>query len=137
MDMVDNMGQEMTDRYTANDIGVEAFVVLELIEALSCKNVRIDTLQVTKPNVNARRVRDGKLPLYETKILTVDVSPKKLGKARGPLEEARTPPREHLRRGHIQTYHTREGPSNLWKQSLTVAVGNEGAIKKSYKIKKV
>ena len=137
MDMVDNMGQEMTDRYTANDIGVEAFCVLELIEALNCRNVRISTLQSVKPNVNARRVRDGKLPLYETKILTVDVSPRKPGAPRGPLEESRASPGEHLRCGHSQRYITKDGPIWLWKQDIVVAIGNPRVIKKSYKIKKV
>ena len=136
MEMVDRMGQEMTDRYIANDIGSEAFVVLELIEALNCRNVRVSTLQSARPNVNARRVRDGKLPLYETKILTVDVSPRKIGRERGPLDEARASPGEHLRCGHSQRYITKEGPVWIWKQDTVVSVGNPRVIKKSYKIKK-
>ena len=136
IEMHDRLGREMTDRYVANDIGVESFVVLELIEALSCSNVKIGTIQSVKPNINARRIRDGKLPLYETKILTVNVSPKSYKEARGSLEGDRASPGEHLRRGHIQTYHTRQGPVNLWKQSITVAAGSPRAIKKSYKVKK-
>jgi len=136
-DTVARMGKEMTDRYIANDIGAEAFIVLELIEALSCRNVRLDTLQSVKPGVNERRVRDGKLPLYETKILTVDIATKEPGKTRTTDgADIRTLPREHLRRGHIQSYMTREGPVNRWKQSITVAVGNPGAIKKTYKLEK-
>ena len=135
-EMVDRMGQEMTDRYIANDIGAEAIVVLELIEALNCRNVKVSTLQSVKPAVNARRVRDGKLPLYETKILTVDVSDRKPGKPRGPLEEARASPGEHLRRGHTQSYNTREGKVWLWKQDIVASVGNPRAIKKIYKVKR-
>ena len=134
-EMMDRMGSEMTDRYIANEIGAEAFVVLELIEALSCRNVRISTLQSNKPAVNARRVRDGKLPLYETKILTVDISSRK-EKERGPLENARASPGEHLRCGHIQSYHTREGIVNLWKQPITVSAGNPRKVDKIYKIKR-
>jgi hypothetical protein len=74
--------------------------------------------------------------LYETKILTVNVSPRSHKEVRGPLEEARASPGEHLRRGHIQSYNTREGKVNLWKQSITVAAGSPRAIKKSYKLKK-
>ena len=136
MEMMDNMGMEMTDRHIANDIGVESGVILELIEALSCSNVKIGTLQAAKPNVNARRIRDGKLPLYETKILTVNVSPKSHKEARGSLDGERASPGEHLRRGHIQSYNTRSGRVNLWKQSITVAAGSPRAIKKSYKVKK-
>ena len=133
--LVTQQGPEMALRHIGNDMGPEAGTVLELIEALTCRNIRIDTLQAIKPTVNARRVRDGKLPLYETKILTVDISPNRPGKPRGPLDEARILPREHLRRGHIQMYHAKDGPVNLWKQSQMVAVGNPGLIKKSYKIK--
>jgi len=135
-EMVEMQGKDLTDRYIANDIGVESGVVLELIEALSCRNVKVGTLQYVKPNVNARRIRDGKLPLYETKVLTVDISARKLGEPRGPLTDARHSPGEHLRRGHIQSYNTKEGKVNLWKQAITVSAGNPRAIKKSYKLKK-
>jgi hypothetical protein len=130
MEMVDRMGSEMMDRYIANDIGAEAFCVLELIEALTCSNVNISTIQIPKPGVNERRLRDGKIPLYDTKILTLTApnTTKQRGETLGGTHAS---PRTHLRRGHIRVV-----PSgfSVWVQAHSV--GREGGIKKSYKIKK-
>ena len=130
MDMVDRMGQEMTDRYMANDIGVEAFVVLELVEALTCSNVGIGTIQSVKPGVNARRVRDGKLPLYETKILTI-TAPNTTKQLWTPLGGTHASPQLHLRRGHIRMI---PAGRPVWVQAHSV--GTKGGVKKTYKIKK-
>lgn len=109
-----------------------ARAVLELVEALTCSNVRVETVQSVLPAVNVRRVRDGKLPLYETKVLTIDIGEAKQsgsGAERGGMHAS---PRQHLRRGHIREL---ANGKRIWIQAMTV--GGKGFIRKGYRIRAI
>ncbi len=110
---------------------VNLYPVMALCEALTCMNVRATTVQHTNPQVNARRERNGKLPLLETKILTVDIGPD-----HGDTRTGRTAPSErHGPRAHLRRGHIRRLPSgNIWINSMIVAARNGGWIEKGYDI---
>lgn len=103
--------------------------VLELCEALSCSNISHEPIEEINPAVNARRVRDGKLPFYETRILVVDTkNPSSTVEKQTGTHQS---PRQHLRRGHIR----RLPSANIWVNSCVVGSSKNGVINKDYFIK--
>jgi hypothetical protein len=101
--------------------------VLEFIEALSCSNVSYRPTTKIDEQVNARRIRDGKVPLYETHTLFIE-TPNKTTKGDS-LGGHHRSPRQHLRRGHI-----RRLPSGrkVWVNSAVIGRSENGVIKKDY-----
>lgn len=105
--------------------------VLELLEALTCKNVHTEPLERIDQSKNDRRIKDGKLPLYETKILTVDTSYGKDSKHTGMTHDDRASVRQHLRRGHIRRHPT---AGNIWVNACVVGHSELGIIEKQYAV---
>lgn len=103
--------------------------VLELIEALSCSNVTHEPIEKINPAVNARRIRDGKLPLYETRCLVINAG-KSVGVGNG-IGGTHGSPRQHLRRGHIRRHPT---AGNIWVNSCVVGSSELGVIEKQYAV---
>ena len=125
---IESIGLEKLTQYAAHDISGECRAVLELCEALSCTNVTHEPIEKINPAVNARRVRDGKLPMYETRCLVINAGIKpSSGKNHGGTHAS---PRQHLRRGHIRRLHT----GNVWVNSCVVGSKDDGVIEKSYKV---
>ena len=100
--------------------------VLELVEALSCNNVAAEVVERIDPAVNARRRRQGKLPLYEVRRLVVKVGD--VAHAIGAPVGDRNGPREHLRRGHIRRL---PDGRRTWVQCCVVGSRALGVIRKS------
>lgn len=105
-------------------------IVLELCEALSCTNVTHEPIEKINPSVNARRVRDGKLPLYETHRLIINAG--KTSGSHGVSGSSHASPRQHLRRGHIR----RLPSGNIWVNSCVVGSAELGVVKKEYAIRR-
>lgn len=104
--------------------------VLELVEALSCNNVASEIAERVDPAVNARRRRNGKLPLYETRVLVVKVGD--VAHAIGsPLGGDRSGPREHLRRGHVRRL---PDGRRTWIQACVVGSRALGVVRKTYAV---
>lgn len=101
--------------------------LLELLEALSCTNVEITTHQPASPK-NAQRIKSHKLPIYETKVLTIKAS-KSQSSSTG-NNGTHASPRQHLRRGHIRRLET----GNIWVNSCVVGSKENGVIDKQYKV---
>jgi hypothetical protein len=132
VELMEKVGdEELGWRHLADGVMDEVRVTIELCEALTCSNVRTATLQEASP-ANARRVRDGKLPILETRVLTIDVPVAKGAGARAGAMGDRASPREHLRRGHI-----RELPDGrrIWVSPAVIGAGNQGRINKSYRLR--
>ena len=108
-----------------------ATCVMELVEALTCKNISTEPLERIDQSKNARRIKDGKLPLYETKILTVDISYSKDSKYNGITHNDRASVRQHLRRGHIRRHPT---AGNIWVNACVVGHSELGVIDKQYAV---
>lgn len=111
------------------DMGNAVIAVMELVEALSCKNVE-QTVYQEVSKTNAQRIKSGKLPIYETKILTIKASEPKLSK-QGISTGTHASPRQHLRRGHIRRLET----SNIWVNACVVGNKENGIINKSYNVR--
>ena len=104
--------------------------VLEFLEALTCKNVKQSIHQEARKN-NDKWVRLGKLPMYETKVLTIDTTEKEYIGSSGGSGRSHASPRQHLRRGHIRKLES----GNIWVNSCVVGSAENGRLDKSYKVK--
>lgn len=100
----------------------------EFIEAMSCTNVEPSTHESASPK-NEKRIKQGKLPIYETKILTIKPrhQPESIGSG---IKGTHSSPRQHLRRGHIR----RLPSGNIWVNSCVVGNKENGIISKSYAV---
>lgn len=127
--MMKELDSEIIDMITALST-IDMSVVLELMEALICRNVYIETLEKGEhKKKNERRIKQGKIPLYETKILVVNPAYKEIDKT--DLGGTHASPRQHLRRGHIRRYAT----YSVWINNTVVGKAENGIITKSYDVK--
>lgn len=105
------------------DMMDECNAVMALIEALSCKNVGIESLPQRKMNKGA--MKRGALPFSSYHVLTVTNQSKHV---KGYGDAHHRSPREHLRRGHIRRLTT----GNTWVNSTVVNAGIGSKIIKTY-----
>lgn len=119
------------------DIEAELRSALEFMEAVVCANVVEKVHETGAPAaVNMRRSRDKKLPIYETKTLTIDpawLESHYKERVSGGASD-RASPRQHLRRGHIRRIDrgTRfERP--IWIPPMIVGDIERGRIDKDYR----
>ncbi|MFP4891203.1 hypothetical protein [Paraburkholderia sp. EG304] len=114
-------------------LGPAGYALLTFCEALTCRNVSIGTLREAAPQqVNSRRERNGKLPLYEIKTLMIEVpTGEGIEVERKGTSGERSGPRAHLRRGHVR----RLASGNIWINSMIVGAKNGGWIEKGYNVK--
>jgi len=125
---IEEEGREVFLMSRVKDIQTEVYTILEMCEALSCKNITTENHQDPSPK-NARRIAKGKLPIYETKILVVSVAKPQTNVGAG---AGHSSPRQHLRRGHIR----RLPIGNIWVNSCVVGDAKKGIIGKSYAVRK-
>ncbi len=118
------------NRGEIHGITIDTKALLELLEALSCRNVTTANYQDASP-VNEKRIKVGKMPFYETKMLVVDTRSCTIGK-HGNGCGTHQSPRQHLRRGHIR----RLTSGNFWVNSCVVGSGDKGHIEKRYMVMK-
>jgi hypothetical protein len=111
------------------DTGHEVTAILELCEALSCSNVRAE-LVPAPPRLNAKRIKNGRMPLPDYHVLTVCAHKPNGGTAT--VLGDRSGPRQHLRRGHIRVYQT---GLRLWIQPTVVGSAANGMLNKTYRVK--
>ena len=113
----------------AHGITNDAKALLEFLEALTCRNVSMSNYQDAFKD-NDKRIKEGKLPFYETKMLVIDTQYTAGSKTVNGGSHAS--PRQHLRRGHIRRHAT---AGNIWIQSSVVGDPTKGSISKSYQVK--
>jgi len=117
------------DSYCMDVLEISLHLLLYMAEILECKNVGIKTISPSRA-ANAKRLKKGKLPLYEYKILTINDgvfvpgSRKRAGKGK--------PVRLHLRRGHIRHHPT---AGKVWVRQCAVGHAENGVIRKDYRVK--
>lgn len=128
--MIEKIGPEDAFKNMNHDIAGEVAAILELCEALSCTNVVTENLFSVDKVKNARRMRDGKAPMYETKILKIDMPNAKTSSGCEAGGE-RGSPRHHLRRGHIRIIQDQR---RIWVNSCAVGNREIGIIDKSYHV---
>ncbi|TAN06845.1 MAG: hypothetical protein EPN36_03695 [Rhodanobacteraceae bacterium] len=111
------------------DSTMEAMAVLGLVEALSCTNVTTEIAQAGDAALNARRARQGKLPLFETRTLVIVPGRSTGGVSFGTGHHAS--PRQHLRRGHIRRL---QDGKKTWVNACVVGAAEAGVIGKKYAV---
>lgn len=131
-DFLKNHADEQMYQILKNEIAEECVVVMEFLEALSCKNVSHVPIGKTSKVMNDMRIRKGKTPFYETRELIVHSSSisGKVSDIVNTSNNPYTPKRQHLRRGHIR----RLEKGNIWVNSCIVGSAELGVINKTYKI---
>lgn len=111
------------------DISTEVVALLEFLEAMSCTNVSTSIHQEAS-KANPKRARQGKSPIWETKVLTIDVpGGRSSGVSSGGTHSS---PKQHLRRGHIRRLES----GNIWVNSCVVGSPENGNVEKTYNIRK-
>jgi len=100
--------------------------LFELLEALSCRNVSTINFQEASP-ANVKRVKSGKLPFYETKMLVINSRTACHAKSDS-SPQTHASPKQHLRRGHIRRLQN----GNIWVNSCVVGDPTKGIINKQY-----
>ena len=111
------------------DYADDIFAVLDLINALACKNVHIEK-SPAKATKQGKKVKAA-LPFDDYHFLTVDV-PGKAGVRGEGLGGSHRSPREHLRRGHIRRLES--GP--IWVNACVVNAGIGSKVGKSYLVRR-
>ena len=109
----------------------EVVPVLELLEALTCKNIKPTVFQEAS-KANPKRERQGKAPIWETKILMVDTTSTKERISVGTKIEGRKSPSEHLRRGHPRRL---ANGTKIWINNTIVGNPDNGKTNKDYRIR--
>jgi hypothetical protein len=124
-------GVEATPEMTAAFGASVQRVTLELIEALSCSNV------THEKHARAKSTKKGEPLMYdEYRTLVIEIKGAKSAPTNASEGSSGRTPREHLRRGHIHSYHTNNGIIKHWINSVIVNAGVGGKITKVYKPKK-
>lgn len=104
--------------------------IFDFSEALTCSNVSTEIAEPVDPRVNARRMRDGKAPLLETRVLVINAgkTPPRGNESQGTHHAG---PRQHLRRGHIR----RLPKENIFVQPCVVGDPKRGTVKQQYVVR--
>src|SRR6516164_999067 len=125
-------GAEYAQRSIYHDIGGEAEVVLEICEALACSNVYEEEIQNVKPRVNAQRIKQGKLPLWSTKVLKVRVPRRREQKPwQGGHHDT---PGFHICMGYTRRVPYSNGTKTEWIQDYAPGDPAKRVIKKTYRL---
>lgn len=113
------------------DMGqMAAHITLDFIAAINCSNIEISDTVKADERLNKLRLKKGKQPLFDYKLLTLGFTGEQnlLSEQEG---EKRSAMRMHLRRGHIRRLKDR----TIWVNACTVGKINNGSITKDYKVK--
>lgn len=100
-------------------------VIFQFLAAMNCSNAEI--VDDVKPDerLNKSRIRKGKTPMFEYKVLTIKTHRNGLSKLLGGNHAS---PRVHLRRGHIRKLKTK----TVWVNACVVGDKSRGIIQKEY-----
>lgn len=129
--LVLDVGENEAIRRLTLLIGSGVKALLEFIEALSCKNIEFATIQSAPTAAeSAKRAKKGKLPIYETKVLSLKTTENKSALKSTGLRAGHASPRQHLRRGHIRRLES----GNIWVNSCIVGDASKGVVHKSYEV---
>jgi hypothetical protein len=107
--------------------GMIASVVLNFIAALQCSNV-VTVDQLAPVKLNKSRIKKGKQPFFDYKVLTIDTKTDNAQQNGG--HGTGNAKRVHLRRGHIR----RLADKTVWVNPCVVGDKSKGMITKDYKV---
>lgn len=120
---------EVASEYLSRLIQLASHVVLDLIMLVNCSNVEITEELSGGKFINEKRIKKGKTPLFDYKVLTLDFASSDSNDVHGVSGSMK---RTHLRRGHIRRLKDR----TIWVNACTVNGGKKGILHKDYKLSK-
>lgn len=129
--LASEFGKEKVQAIYLSENHYDVTALLEFCEAISCCNVSSEIIQHEDKVANKKRQAKNKLPLYETRVLTVSLPSKSTSTSSGYAFAERNSPRQHLRRGHIRRL---DDNRKIWVNSCVVGKSENGIIDKSYNI---
>lgn len=124
------LGDETASDFLSNLSQLAAHAVLDLITLINCSNVEITEELSGGKFINEKRVKKGKTPLFDYKVLTLDFASSASNDSVGVSGSMK---RSHLRRGHIRRLKDR----TIWVNACAVNGGAKGEVKKDYKLTKM
>lgn len=104
-------------------------ILFRFLSALSCSNINIETEIKPDAELNKARIKKGKVPLFEYRVLKIDTQSTVFDGST--LSGTHASPRTHLRRGHIRRL---KNGTTVWVNGCVVGVNNKGIINKDYMV---
>ena len=117
------------DEYRKYAMSLYSYAVLSFIAALQCSNVKLMD-DVAPAKLNKSRIKKGKEPLFDYKVLTIDTQSATTKKGAANASEPTHSKREHLRRGHIRRLESK----TVWVNPCVVGDSSKGNINKEYRV---
>ena len=114
------------ESYPISDYLDEVGALLCFLNAIQCSNVAIER---SEPRKAAKAKKRSAIPFDSYRYLVVDLPGSTNNSSTTGLGRS---PREHLRRGHIHTYHTLRGPIKKWINATVVNAGIGSKVSKDY-----
>jgi len=130
-EIIKTEGRDKFDLNVAMDVRDELSMVSQSCAVFNCANVELETLEVPE-RLQKSRIKKGKKPFHEYKILTIG-SENYVSKISDGNNE-KVVKRMHLRRGHIRRY---KNGKTTWVRNTIVNKGNPRTIEKSYQLDKI
>lgn len=126
------IGQKAALARMEMDVRDELMATWAFCMTVNCLNVKLGTVPAPA-KLNAKRLKAGKLPFYESKVLELPSAPvAERGSAAGDSSDAsRSGPRMHLRRGHPRRL---QSGKVTYVRAALVGSAHEGQVQKTYKV---
>lgn len=127
--LASDIGQEAATARMQLDVRDEVMCTHSFCLTVNCVNVTVGAL-ASETKLNAKRIRNGKPPLYDYKVLELP-EPRSREASGLQLEGLRLSPRMHLRRGHPR----RLGDGRLtYVRAAMVGSNQAGVVDKEYRV---
>lgn len=127
--LAQEIGREQAQARLQLDIRDEMMCLHAFCLAVNCVNVQQGILP-TEPKLNAKRIKNGKPPLYEYRVLELP-EPRVREGSGVRLEGLRNAPRIHLRRGHPRKL---ADGRLTFVQAALIGTANAGIVEKEYRV---
>jgi len=125
---VNEIGHEKTIADLLDNSRDEMLMTLQACAVMNCENIESEDLEVP-PKLQKSRIKSGKLPLHEYKILGIGQEFYRLPAPNS--GRTKNAPRMHRRRGHVRRY---ADGKTTWVRHSIVNAGAKGSVDKSYKV---
>lgn len=124
-----HLGQAEAELLAFTDSRDEAQMILQACAVMNCENIEIQDLP-TNHKLNKSRLKKGKLPFFEYKILGIGEDSYKRTNHNSNSGDSKK--RMHLRRGHLRRLETGK---TTWVRNSVINPGEKKVIEKAYKLK--
>lgn len=127
-------GEETAEAIFRADAGDEISAALSFAAVTACANVDVHRVVAAPAALNKKRVANGKVPFFDTRILELADSgyARRTGAAAAGEARSHASPRAHLRRGHVR----RLGDRNVWVNAAAVNAWRDEPASPRYELRR-